>query len=260
MYWLTVVFSMLAICLGLLWKPDSAPGRLCRLEVRTIPTSAQVSLNDSQAGLSDSVFEAPAGRVEVIVRKTGYREARTSLDLTSSKVPLVTLELQPATTNVKLKLKNSKDADLWLGPGVPKKMEARSELSLEPGLYEIWASRKDGSTTERRTFKVTGDKPTEIALNWNEEPEPVAVAAPAPRPRPRPAPVYRAPVYRAPRYTPPPAAYTPPPRPYYPPPRRTYIPPPVYRPVPAPVWTPIAPAPAPPPVDSGPEPLFTPVP
>lgn len=225
-----------------------------KILVDSQPTGAELVVDGETWGRTPLLNNIKPGNHQFELRRKGFTSVQWSqfCPLGETTRSVKRLPQEPAT----LRLKSNEQAEVYLGPGVARKLEGKGPWKLPAGKYEVSARRGPIPSPPKR-FELKPGQSLEIALQW---PVPVApvqapVAAPpqgAPVPPrqpvpPPPAPVYRppAPVYRPvqPAYRPPAPRYTPPP--------------PIARPVPQPLWTPI---PATPPRPRQPEVLFTPLP
>ena len=243
------------------------------IEVRSVPSGAEVLVEGKPAGMTDSFLSVPSGRVEIRVKKQGYRDASASIDVKEGKTPLVAFELEPQDGKLKVKSQEEGDFQVWLGPVQPRKLDGK-DAELAPGVYEVWGVRQ-GLSSLRKTVRIRSGATQEVALAWDkaaQEEWRAPVSEPTPRSaqvglpnsvgeKPRPA------VIQAPAWRPalPPSAQAPvvPARPSWQPPRvavpnRPSLPP---ARVPRAVWTPIPSEPShSAPSHSAPGPMFTPLP
>lgn len=134
------------------------------LEIRTVPGSAQVQIDDRPVGMSDGLFAVQPGRRQVRVRKIGYREATVTVEVAKGKHLLQSIQLDPKKSKVSLTNTETGD-EFWLGPGRPRKVKKQDLQELEPGFYEIWASR-DGRESERLEVVLEPEQKKTYALQW----------------------------------------------------------------------------------------------
>ncbi len=234
------------------------------LEVRTVPDSAQVQIDDLHVGMSDGLFPVKPGRRQIRVRKVGFLDATVTVEVAKGKHLLQSLQLQ--SKKGAIELTNTKSGDeYWLGPGIRRKVKLQELADLSPGFYEVWATR-DSRVSERLQVNLGPEQKKKLALQWLAGQSEIATEAPATvPPRPIEVPSYTAPPSRP--VSPPPVE-----RPIYRQPAslpvrtaRQYPPPPSYMPqvVVTPIPEPAAPRYYPDPAPRGqpvPAPIFTPVP
>lgn len=255
------------------------------LQVDSLPPGAELWIDGQLQGKTPARLAVEPGTRKLELRKSGFVPRQVEVQCKPSRTTPVAekLNARPGT----LRLQNAVGAELWLGPGVPRKLRGEGPWELPPGEYEVTGSR-DKLPGPPRKFTLKAGEEVAVAMQWPTVGEvklpPQAVPVPPPSPRPkvataaptprpaartpaakpsaptrtaRPRPAYSPPVYRPPVYRPPARpAYRPAARPAYQPPPRAAA-----RPAPAPLWTPL-PAPAPPPSRPAPpeERLFTPLP
>lgn len=255
-------FFRIVLCLGILvlllaLVPRSQEQRT-KILVDSQPAGAELLVDGETWGRTPLHNNIKPGNHQFELRRKGFVSLKWSqfCALGETTHSIKRLPQQMAT----LRLKATDEAEVYLGPGVSRKLEGKGPWKLPAGKYEVTARRGQIPSPPKR-FELKPGQSTEIALQWPVPPAPpqAQIAPPAPKPAalpPRqPTPTYRPP---APAYRPPPPVYRPA-QPTYRPPAPRYTPPPprVARPVPQPLWTPIPAAPPPP---RQPEALFTPLP
>ena len=232
------------------------------VEVRSVPPGAEVFVNGSPSGMTDGFLAVAPGRVEIRVKKNGFEDSSSTVDVSRTRTPLVAFELKPKDARLEVKA-DGEAFELWVGPGQPKRQEKHDPCLLEPGLYEVWGVR-NGVPSTRKTVRLKSGQTQQLSLTWSgggakAEPDSPRVERPG-EPVPLPLRTTGEPVNR---YIEPPRRYPDPaPQVYREPPPRPYIPSrPVYQP--QPVWTPIPAEHSAPPSghhNSDPAPVFTPLP
>lgn len=229
------------------------------LEVRTVPAAAQVQIDDQPVGMSDGLFSVQPGRRQVRVRKIGYREATVTVEVAKGKHLLQAVQLEPKKSKVSLTNTEAGD-EFWLGPGKPRKVKKQDLQELQPGFYELWATR-DGRESERLEVALEPEQKKTLALQWLSGKAEVVPEAPTQAPSVEPGGAKVVPqVYNVPAYQPAPTQYVPrAPRVYQPAP--TYVPQAIITPIPEPAAPsyPRNPEPASH-SEPAPAPMFTPLP
>lgn len=134
------------------------------LEIRTVPAGAQVQIDDQPVGMSDGLFSVQPGRRQVRVRKIGYREATVTVEVAKGKHLLQAVQLDPKKSQVSLTNTAAGD-EFWLGPGKPRKVKKQDLQELDPGFYEVWATR-EGRESERLEIALEPEQKKTLALQW----------------------------------------------------------------------------------------------
>lgn len=254
-----IVLSLAVLTLLLALVPRSQEKRT-KILVDSQPAGAELLVDGETWGRTPLHNSIKPGKHQFELRRKGFTSLKWSqfcaLGETTRTVKRLPAEM--AT----LSLKSAKGAQVYLGPGVPRKLEGQGPWKLPAGNYEV-SARRDQVPSPPEKFELKPGQSREIALQWPVPPSPPQQkpverppqVAPNPPVPPPPQPAYRAP---APVYRPPAPVYRPV-QPTYRPPAPRYTPPPprVARPVPQPLWTPIPAAPSQP---RQPEALFTPLP
>ena len=221
-----------------------------QIRVESLPPKAEVWLDGTAQGVSPVTLNAVPGPHKLELRKAGFEPAECPVTVIQGESTTVLKRL--ACKAARLTLRESDQAEIQIGPGIPQSLKGKGPWKIEPGFYEVTA-RRGAVMAEPKKFEAKPGQDLRLTLVWPHPPAPVErppVSAPSPA-APRPAPP-------RPVYSPPRPVYHRPVQPYQPP-VRLYTPPAP----PQALFTPIAPSrpetvPYHPP---GPdEPLFTPLP
>lgn len=256
-----LLLGLVALALG--GRPQSQV-TTTRIVVESQPSGAEFLVNGQSWGRTPLANNIRPGKHQFQLRRQGYQSQNWSQFCSKGTVTRVARKLPEEMAQ--LKLRETRDAELWLGPGVPQKLTGKGPWKLPAGRYEITAQRQ-GIPSLPQKLELKAGETREVALQWPSlpsipqampspppalpsPPRPSSVPPPAVPAPPAPAPpVYRRPQpnYQAPRPAPRPAPRVP-------------SPPPAYQPPPRPLWTPIPPPVTAPPTRRPTEPLFTPLP
>lgn len=281
----TMLFALCLAAGGVAGTAALAPRAVAgptMLRVETLPAGAELFVDGESQGKTPVHLEVTAGTRKLELRKGGFASKAIDVECKPARSTPVVEKLAP--TPGTLRLGGAQNAEVLLGPGVPRKLSGKGPWDLPPGEYEVLASR-DKVPSRPKKFTLKPGEELAVNLEWPTFQQEVLPPVPAPErvqarpvkpvassaartvappraaagPRPSstrtqrqlqyqpPVRTYRppAPTYRRPAYRPAPPAYSPPPRA-------------ASRPAPAPLWTPLPPPPRP----AGPpqERLYTPLP
>ena len=96
-----------------------------------MPPGAAILLDGREVGSSDQLLrDVEAGRAEVVVRLSGYREARSRVSLRAGEATLVTFHLEPLPGTLRLRVKGP---DQFLLASDDESWKSPKKLELEPG-------------------------------------------------------------------------------------------------------------------------------
>lgn len=250
-----IVASLLGLTVlgGGLW-PRPQPADPTRLRIESLPGGAEVLLDKARLGTTPLEVSVDPGEHQLSLNKAGFNSLRQSVNCPTGRVTALSLRLayQPATLTVR----DSQDAELWLGPGTPEKLSGKGPWTLEPGEYELTA-KKGPLPAIPEKFRLKPGEKRVLSLQWPQAPldvpgRPLDSPATAPPPPVQAPPASPPPAQPIPQWRPPPIARPEPPRAFSRPQ------PPAFQP--EPLWTPLPAAPAEPVRVPPSEGLFTPLP
>lgn len=131
-----------------------------RLDIATIPDSAQIIVDNIDRGLTPKILYMFSGTHIIEIKKTGYKTLIDTLIVTSNKDIQKTYTLEEHAGNVKLNIRPN-DAKILINK---ENYSGRKSVALSPGLYKIELTRK-GYQTYEKIINVELKKDTNIDID-----------------------------------------------------------------------------------------------